>query len=208
MKYVLILIGLFVAPFTYAQQNDGPREVTPAIAKKINAEIEKEIPALLVKLEKNNNERTDKFDESVKFGVDTFKIESFYRKALDYDYSTYGMNKATSDATDKYDSLMNKYYKLLSAKLKPQDKATLLTAQRSWLAYRDNEMKLYAMLRKEEYSAGGTIQSNFMASAYFEIVKDRVLKLFEYYTGIYNWLFSLIFLNFMPPIIGLYEYRF
>jgi len=172
--------------FANAQKSDGPTTVTPAIIAKINAEMEKQIPALMVRLEKDNSERTDKFDEAIQFGVDTFKIEYFLRRAMDYDYSTYGMNTATSDAAAKYDALMNKYYKLLSAKLKPADRATLLTAQRSWLAYRDDEGKLRGTLSKEEYSGGGTIQSTIGVSQYFELVKARVLQLFEYYAGLYN----------------------
>jgi len=185
-KYLSLCILLLTTFFARAQKSDGPVTVTPAIAAKINAEIEKEIPALMVRLEKDNNEHTDKFDEAIKFGVDTFKIEHFLRKSLDYDYSTYGMNMATSDAATKYDALMNKYYKLLSAKLKPADRAILLTAQRSWLTYRDNEIKLYSMLAKDEYSGGGTIQSTIGISRYFEIIKARVLTLFEYYAGLYN----------------------
>jgi uncharacterized protein YecT (DUF1311 family) len=180
---LLLLAYLMVSTIVCAQQ---PASVAPAIATKINAEMEKQLPALMVRLEKNNGERTDKFDEAIQFGVDTFKIEYFFRRSMDFDYSTYGMNKATSDATAKYDALMNKYYKLLSAKLKPADRATLLAAQRSWLAYRDNETKLYSMLAKEEYSGGDTIQSTIGVSRYFDMVKARVLALFQYYAELYN----------------------
>jgi len=185
-KYLLLIILIASGMLTYAQKTDAPTTVTPAITAKINAEIEKKIPALMVRLEKNNGERTDKFDEAIKFGVDTFKIEYFMRRAMDYDYSTYGMNSATSDAAAKYDVLMNKYYKLLSAKLKPADRATLLAAQRSWLAYRDNETNLRGTLSKEEYSGGGTIQSTIGVSLYFDMVKTRVMQLFEYYADLYN----------------------
>ncbi|MBW4889707.1 DUF1311 domain-containing protein [Mucilaginibacter sp. HMF5004] len=186
MKYYLLPVILLFSTLTFAQKHDGPTPITPAIEKKINAEIEKEIPVFLVKLEKETQERTDKFDESVKFCTDTFKIERFLNKAMDYDYSTTGMNKIVYDAAAKYDVLMNKYYKLLSAKLKPKDKAVLLTAQRSWLAYRDNELKLYGMLTQDEYSGGGTIQSNFRSSHYMELIKERALKLWKYYAGLYN----------------------
>jgi uncharacterized protein YecT (DUF1311 family) len=186
MKYYLLLLLLIVATFAMAQTHNGPTPITPAIEAKINAEIEKEIPAFLVKLEKYNSERTDKFDESTKFGLDTFRIESSYRKTMDYDYSTYGISKATSDAAAKYDALLNKYYKLLAAKLKPADKAALIAAQRSWIAYRDNEVKLYAVLSKGEYSGGGTIQSSIAASRYYAMIKARVSQLFEYYAAMYN----------------------
>jgi uncharacterized protein YecT (DUF1311 family) len=180
------LLLVFIAQYCFAQQQNGPTPVTPAIALKINAEIEKEIPAFLLRLEKHNNQFTDKLEEAIQFGLDTFKIESYCKKAMDYDYSTNGMNTIVYDAAAKYDALMNKYYKLLSAKLKPKDKAVLLAAQRSWLAYRDNEVKLYGMLSNDEYSGGGTIQSNIRAGNYMDLVKKRVVQLFEYYVDMYN----------------------
>lgn len=184
-KYHLLLL-LICFVFAVKAQSEGPQPVTPQIAQKINAEIEKELPAFLIKLEKNNQERTDEFDASVKFCTDTFRIERFYSKAMDYDYSTLGMNNATYAAAAKYDALMNRYYKLLAAKLKPADKAALLAAQRSWLAFRDNEGKLQDALTKEEYSGGGTRQSIILASEYYEMVKKRVLELWQYYAGLYN----------------------
>lgn len=184
-RYLLFLALLLTTICTYAQQNDGPTAVTPEIEKKINAEIEKALSALMKKYEKANSERTDRFDEGIKFVADTFRIEEFHRKYMQIDYSTVGMNNATYAAAAKYDALLNKYYKLLSARLKPADRATLLAAQRSWIAYRDNEDKLYNMLGQREYSGGGTIQSTIAASRYFEIVKARVLQLFEYYAGLY-----------------------
>jgi uncharacterized protein YecT (DUF1311 family) len=186
MKYNLLLVLLFVTSFVFAQKDDGPRKVTPAIAKKINAEIEKEVPAFLICLEKHNDQYTDKLEESIQFGLDTFRIESYCKKAMVYDYSTSGMNTIVYAAAAKYDALMNKYYKLLSAKLKPKDKAVLLTAQRSWLAYRDNEIKLYGMLSNDEYSGGGTIQSNIRSGNYMELIKKRTVQLFEYYVDMYN----------------------
>lgn len=177
---------MLVSVLTFAQKQDGPTPVTPAIEKKINTEIDKELPAFLVRLEKETQERTDKFDESVKFCTDTFKIESYFRKYTNYDYSTAGITSACYDAAAKYDALLNKYYKLLSAKLKPKDKAVLLAAQRNWLAYRDSEHKLVGILGKDEYSGGGTKENIIYADNYLTLIKERVLKLWEYYSDLYN----------------------
>ncbi|WP_295652104.1 lysozyme inhibitor LprI family protein [uncultured Mucilaginibacter sp.] len=186
MKNFLLPILLLVTATVFAQKTDYPKEVTPEIAKKINAKIENEIPALLVKLEKNNRERTDKFDEGIKFGVDTFKIERYFEEYMKVDYSTAGKESACNQAADKYDALMNRYYKLLMAKLKPKDRPSLIAAQRSWIAFRDNESKLFDVLCKDAYSGGGTKENIAMADHYYTLVKERTLKLFEYYAGLYN----------------------
>ncbi len=187
MKPFLFLLALFIITLSaHAQKANGPTSVTPAMLQKFTAEIESELPAFTVRYEKLNSERTDKFDEGIKFAVDTFKIERMMVKCMDADYSTMGMNTAVYEAAAKYDALMNKYYKLLSAKLQPADRPALIAAQKSWLAFRDNEVKLYQMLRKDNYSGGGTIQSNFMSAQYLDIVKTRTLTLFEYYSGLYN----------------------
>jgi len=186
MKKYLPVLLLFIASFAVAQKYDGPKEVTPEMAKKINADIEKEIPGLLIKLEKYNAQYTDKFDEGIKFGVDTFKIESFFRRSMDIDYSTVGVVNACNAAADKYDVLLNKYYKLLMAKLKPEDRPSLIAAQRSWIAFRDDETKLFDVLCKDAYSGGGTKENIAMADHYYTLVKERTLKLFEYYAGLYN----------------------
>jgi len=185
-RYPLVLLLLLTIISAQAQKPDEPIPVTPALLQKFNAEIEAELPAFTVRYEKDNSERTDKFDDGIKFAVDTFKIERMMVKCMDADYSTAGMNKAVYEAAGKYDALMNKYYKLLSAKLQTADRLTLISAQKSWLAFRDSEVKLYQMLRKENYSGGGTIQSIFMSAMYLDMVKTRTLTLFEYYSDLYN----------------------
>ena len=80
--------------------------------------------------------------------------------------------------------MLNKYYNKLLKILKPEDKKILVTAQRAWLAYRDPEAKLIGTMTKEEYSGGGTIQSNIATGAYSDLVAKRTIEIFNYYDAI------------------------
>ncbi len=103
---------------------------------------------------------------------------------MDIDYSTVGMNITVDEMTSSYDKLMNKYYNKLLKILKPDDKKILVTAQKAWLAYRDAEAKLIGKMTKEEYSGGGTIQSNIATGSYSDLVVKRAIEIFNYYDGI------------------------
>ena len=160
----------------YSQAGTEPIEVTPAIDHKIRLEIAKDIDKLKTQLLSNKES-----DILVQFTVDTFRIERYQSKYVDYDWSTSGMNKAGYDAAKSYDSLLNRYYKKLMAVLKPVDKTVLVNAQKSWMAFRDNEIKLIGCVGKEEYSGGGTMQSLIDSSEYLEIIKQRTISIFGHY---------------------------
>lgn len=182
MKILLLMTCFALAASLHAQQTSGgPQEVTPEIAAKINAEIAKEIPVLK---KKYKQERDEISDEEIAFRIDTFKIEKFFERTVDYDYSTSGMNHNGYMAAEKYDTLLNKYYKLLLGKLAIEDNNILIEAQRAWLVYRDKELKLFAKLRERQYSGGGTIQSNIYASEYLDFIEARVFTLFHNYINI------------------------
>lgn len=160
---------------SFAQEN-GPSEITPAVLKKLTAEIETRVPAFKQDL------RTQGFTkEEIEFSADTFRIEQLVAKRMDIDYSTFGMNATIEEKTNSYDKLMNKYYNKLSKALKPEDQKTLVNAQRAWIAYRDAERKLIAMMTWETYSGGGTIQSNITVISYSELVVKRTLEIYAYY---------------------------
>jgi len=178
-KLILSLMVMFPLVGLLAQDNNSPQRVTDEIAKKINKEIEADVVNIKA-IHKGKNI----LKEELEFIIDTFRIERFVARSIDYDYSTTGMNIAGYTATLKYDSLLNKYYKLLLGKLDPDDKNILIEAQRAWIIYRDKALSLIGMLRKEKYSGGGTIQTNIYSAKHTELIKERVLTLFDYYLAI------------------------
>jgi uncharacterized protein YecT (DUF1311 family) len=150
--------------------------------KKIKAAVEKEIPALKQKLQ-----ATDQYSpDGVEFYLDTFRIEQTCSRAIDFDPSTRGMNFAAYETQQAYDKLMNKYYNKLIKKLSTEDKKEFISYQKTWLAFRDSEFKAFGMLAKEEYSGGGTMQSNIESGRQLEVVRSRAVQIFNYYDGITN----------------------
>jgi len=93
--------------------------------------------------------------------------------------STDAMLKCTASAYDSWDKEMNKYYNLLMKKLSAEQKSELLKAQKSWLAFRDNDFKLINSSIKEKQ---GTMYLNVASGERREIVKQRALQLKEYYS--------------------------
>lgn len=178
MKSILVIAFLFFLILSYGQ-NHTPIEITPQILKKINLEVENEITKLKEKISKQ-----DLSIDEIEFTIDTSRIGRITTKRIDIDYSTIGMNISIIEMTNSYDKLLNKYYNKLLKTLNPEDKKILITAQKSWLVYRDNEKKLIFTMTNDEYSGGGTIQSNIAISSYGNLVVDRTIDIFNYYKNI------------------------
>jgi uncharacterized protein YecT (DUF1311 family) len=169
------MILCFIGNITLGQ--NSPKEISPEILKKLKAEVEVQIPKLkLSKQELNADE--------IEFKIDTFRIETIASKRMDIDYSTTGMNITVDELTISYDKLMNKYYGKLMKLLKPEDKKVLITAQKAWLVFRDAELNLIGTMTDDQYSGGGTIQSNIRMGQYSSLVVERTIEIFRYYNGI------------------------
>lgn len=178
MKTILCFIFLIASLYTNAQ-GDNPKEVTPQMLQKITINADKEALLLKQKIAKEELSELEK-----EFAVDTFKIEYIAEKKMDIDYSTAGMNKAEYERAEMYDKLLNKYYQKLLKALKLEDKQALIAAQKAWITFRDAEKNLIATMSKEQYSGGGTIQSNIRAVSYSQLVTDRVFDMFNYLNDI------------------------
>jgi uncharacterized protein YecT (DUF1311 family) len=180
MKYI-ILITLFLFSISctaFAQQPDWPKEVTPQVLQQIKADVEKEVPKFKQKLLKEYLTA-----DQIEFSIDTFKINSVAAYRTDIDYSTLGMNIATVELADSYDKLLNKYYKKLLKILKPEDKKNLIAAQKAWLSFRNTETKLIGIMTKDEYSGGGSMQSNIANDSRASLIVKRTNDIFNYYYG-------------------------
>lgn len=177
MRLVFLSLMLLCSLFSFAQAD--PQEITPERLKKIKTEAEKETIEYMRKLD-----TTELIHEEIVFERETYLLDLIREKKTDLDYTTYGMNKATSEWADGYDSLMNKYYNRLLKLLTPEDKKILIAAQKSWLAYRDAEGKLITMMMNDEYSGGGTLQSNIATNNYSVLIVERTNTIFDYYSTI------------------------
>ena len=165
----LLYTGLF-------EQEQPPRQVTPEILAQIKKEVEKEAADY-----KKTLSSPDYTTAQVEFAIDTFTIEHIVSKRMEYDYSTAGMNMAMDEMTQGYDKLLNKYYNKLLKLMKPADQKVLIAAQKAWIAYRNAEGKLIGTMSKQEYSGGGSIQSNIANGRYADVVVSRAIEIFLYY---------------------------
>jgi len=178
MKYLILVLTLLFFNIAYSQESNAPRQVTLDIEKVIKANIEEDVVKLRDKLSKRGINK-----EVVEFQIDTMRIERYMDQYIKYDYSTVGMRTAANDAAEKYDKLLNKYYQKLLATLKPEDKPTLVRAEKAWIVFKDKELDLQSVLSKEEYSGGGTIQQLISSSFYLDIIKQRAITLYNFYSS-------------------------
>ena len=149
------------------------REYSLELEKELNAKVEK----LVVDFKKTLNE-----DEGFwkRFKLDTFVIERYVDLRMETDYSTQGMNQTMYEAERRYDKLLNIYYKILLEKLQGEDKKVLIDTQKSWIAFKEKEIKLIATLYSDKYTGGGTMYSNIRVGSVFEITKKRTIELAQY----------------------------
>ena len=177
-RFCLTLLLLNLCFTVFAQTND-PQEVTPALLKTIKEEALAESKSYKAALDSTKAFSAD----FIEFMTDTFVINRVANRMTDVDYSTYGINNAIDESVKAYDKLLNKYYNKLLDRLKGDDKQVLIEAQRKWLAFRDAELHLLGVVIKDEYSGGGTMQSNILGSTYADRIVNRVVELFYLYEG-------------------------
>lgn len=183
LKSTILIITLSFSLISFCQANGIKeiRELTPAVLKDIKADIESKA----IKF-KSSLSTVDMTPEQIEFSVDTFKIEQIATRKIDIDYSTMGINNAVNDLTSSYDILLNKYYKKLLNSLNEEDKKVLIAAQRAWMIFRDAEAKLIWTMTNDEYSGGGTMQSNIATGSYSYLIKQRTIDIFSYYNDNLN----------------------
>ena len=176
-KTIFILLVLFSAVFGFGQ-NAAPKTVTPQTLQQIKSQVDQQA------VEYKKTLAPDEWSPNqIEFAVDTFKIEHVVSKQMDQDYSTLGINKALEYRSNEYDKLLTLYYKKLLNALTTEDKNTLQDAQKAWLTFRDAEAKLIRLLSKENYSGGGTMQSNIVNGLYSDMVQNRTIEIFNYFNA-------------------------
>lgn len=179
----LLLLSLSFAAFHLARGQKVSGRITPATEKKINTAVEQQVDSFR-QLTLDNHKYLS--TARLAFMLDTFRIKHIADEQIAIDYTTAGMNIAVNQLASSYDKLMNRYYNKLLQLLKPEDRKVLLSAQRSWLTFRNAESKLIGIMMQEEYSGGGSIQSNIASSSYSELVIRRTNQIFNYYDEVVN----------------------
>lgn len=140
----------------------------------INFRVEQNAGELIKKLSIENVSTLE-----IEFTVDTFKIERIFDEKMKIENSTLEMNIALMSVEKDYDGMLNKYYQKLKSNLTTADQEILKKSQLNWLKFRDSEKDIYRILRKEEYTGGGTIRGTIYLIQSLELTKKRVIQLYD-----------------------------
>jgi uncharacterized protein YecT (DUF1311 family) len=178
-KVWLLFLPFFWMSQPLFSQIDGPKALTPQILERIKDTVEKQVRAFEKILSKQ-----DMTADAIEFAIDTFRIGQIVLKRMDIDYSTAGMNNTVREMESSYDKLMNKYYNKLMKMLSLDDRKILVAAQKSWIVYRDAEIKLIGKITHPTYSGGGTMQSNIATARYADLVVQRTIQVFQYFSSV------------------------
>lgn len=101
-------------------------------------------------------------------------IEVKMQQAMDQNPSTAGQVEAITHALAEWDQLLNRHYQTLINALEPESAAALRESQRSWVAWRDLELKsLNAFYVKMQ----GTMYVPMAAYAGMNLTRQRALAL-------------------------------
>lgn len=97
-------------------------------------------------------------------------IDAAMEKEMRENSSTAGTLRAIVSAEEKWDGVMNERYKDLQKRLPPGDLANLKSAQKAWLAFRDQE---FALIERVYRRQEGTMYIPMRAHARMKLVKTR-----------------------------------
>lgn len=166
----IFIVLLLTSSFANAQVELTPDKVT---------QITNQVDRLAIKyrdsVSKNFGEKVMSLD--TEFKTDLYRVEKIADLKVAVDYSTAGMTAAIVDLNRDYDQLLNKYYGILRKKLKGEDQEKLKLSQRNWIKFRDSEILVISTVSKDQYSGGGTIQSNIMAGRISDLTKERLFTI-------------------------------
>lgn len=120
---------------------------------------------------------------STQFTVDTFKVEQLLAKKMAADTSQAERIAAINEAEIEYTFLMEKYYSLLLNIYDEEGKKSIAAAQKKWLKYRDDEIKMTEKLYEEEKKGDLKSKEIAKASENLELTKERVVELYKHISG-------------------------
>ena len=108
---------------------------------------------------------------------DLAQIEQDLKVCIQKDNSNAGMAQCTARAYEEWDENLNRIYNELRNQLSPTAEEALISAQLSWIEYRDKEFDLIDQI----FSADkGTMYIPINGYARLEVVKTRTLELQRY----------------------------
>lgn len=178
MKRTLFILALSItiSNLCFSQMNvNGSDWLNKSLADSINNTIKIQVN----KEVKANKKLTAR---ELEFFKDTLEIELYLdaaKKAANYsDISTM---RLIYEALEKYDGLLNKYYKQLLANA--ISKQSLIEVQRAWIVFRDKSIDYYSyeIVGEDNLENWGTLDRVAIAGFSLRLTKKRTIELFQGY---------------------------
>ena len=171
IKNVFFLIFSFWLTLSFSQNDDkkGSDEF-------INSEIALKIPDLKSSIE---SEIMNPFSKHIysSFAIDTFRIGHYLEQKNLHATLNYKQRiELIKDATNKYESIMNKYYELSKKEASATEKKALIISQGNWEIFKKKEFIWLSTRFKEDI-----LDYNYYLE-YCNIIKQRMSSMFYYYT--------------------------
>ncbi|GEM_PF-2400242 len=118
----------------------------------------------------------------IEFTSDTLFIESVNYFLTEAErFTTSDMIQTAKYMEEKYDNLLNKYYRLVMERITlPEHKELFRNGQRTWLKYRDSEKQINSeLITGKLYREGGTMWPVISAYRNMQLIKERVIYFYE-----------------------------
>lgn len=170
-KIFLLLMFSVVGISAFCQETDDESDDSTYYAKHMKTATEQ------------FRKKLSKFKEpyQVEFSIDTFKVEEQYRMEIKRHSTDRDVTMAVDKQSKAYDKLLNKYYNKLLNVLDKEDRASLIEAEKGWIAFKNKNESFTDIIMSNKYFGGGTIQNVENISLNMSLVKERLNEIFSYY---------------------------
>ncbi len=179
----ILLLTMVISTQLFAQQIEPVKPYDHEELLMQFKKIERQVALESVKVRKRWLEENGDFElnyDEADYVVETMIIDSTMSRKLNIVYYNSDYPPVIYEAVEGYDKLLNKYYKILMAKL-PKDEAELLRMnQRAWLTFRDTNIKFQDAIffGNDYYGREGQIYT--YPNIILDMYKTRVAELFDY----------------------------
>ncbi len=172
ISFILFFLGFQLSGYSQLKVN-GSDYLKKSIADSINKIVEYSVNQFSIQ----NKGKISK--ERLGFMTDTIRIETFLSIATEkINYTDIGVLLLNQEALEKYDAMLNNYYKILFDKV--ENKIALKEAEKAWITFRDKEIDLYISTITDDYSTLGSLDKVMIASFRLNLTKKRTIDIFEY----------------------------
>jgi hypothetical protein len=174
IKLLLPVLAFYCISLNYCFSQTNRKQ----LETEINMEIVSKIKDLKEEVE---SQQMNPFTKNIysEFAIDTFKIQYLNRRLNGIlKLNTTEALELIKNKTREYEKLVEKYYALSKKQCNAAERTELLIAQSAWKNFRTKEFNWFS-----KRFDGSPLDTNYYAE-YCEIIRQRVLNLYFYFTDL------------------------